>query len=67
MIINNNINTATIGIGGHFQTGGIGYLLRSHGAFTDYVIGFDIILANGKSKLVTKDNNYKDLFYAARG
>ena len=41
--------------------------MRSHGAFTDYVIGFDITLADGKSKLVTKDNDYKDLYYAIRG
>ena len=62
-----NIYIDTIGIGGHFQTGGIGYLLRSHGAFTDYVIGFDIILSDGSSKLITPDNNYKNLFYAVRG
>eukprot|EP01084_Bolivina_argentea_P287567 493452_1 len=57
----------TIGIGGHFQTGGIGYLLRSFGAFIDCVIGFDIILANGKKKTITQTNNHKNLFYAVRG
>ena len=35
-------------LGGHFQTGGYGMLLRSFGLLSDYIEGFDIILADTK-------------------
>ena len=41
-------------LGGHVQTGGYGMIGRSHGLLSDYVEGFEIVLANEeKSRLVT--------------
>ena len=43
-----------VNIGGHLQTGGWGHLLHSFGLGLDYVHAFDIILADGTFKTVTR-------------
>ena len=41
-------------LGGHIQTGGYGMIGRSHGLLSDYVEGFEIVLADKeKARLVT--------------
>ena len=45
-----------VNIGGHLQTGGFGHLIRSFGLGLDYVNAFDIILADGSLKTVTRPN-----------
>ena len=61
---------STIGLGGHFQTGGLGYLGRQFGLFMDHVYGFDIILSNGSMVEVRNDSingNIIDLYWGVRG
>lgn len=43
-----------VNVGGHAQTGGYGPFLRSFGIFLDFVVGFEIVLANGELKRVNK-------------
>ena len=43
-----------VAIGGHTQTGGYGHLLRSFGLALDFVQAFDIVLANGSQRTVTR-------------
>lgn len=56
-----------VGISGLVLTGGIGPLLRKHGLTCDTLISFNMVLANGEMVYVTKDNQYKDLFWACCG
>lgn len=49
-------------IGGHGQTGGYGYFMRSFGLFIDHIMAFEIVLADGTHKKVTRpDPNAKNL------
>lgn len=47
--------------------GGMGPLLRKHGLTCDTLIAFEIVNAKGDILYVTKDNEYKDLFWACCG
>lgn len=56
-----------VGISGLVLTGGMGPLLRRVGLTCDTLISFEMVDANGKVIHVTKDNEYKDLFWASCG
>ena len=50
-------------LGGHVQTGGYGMLCRSFGLLSDYIEGFDIVLADGaeaRHVSVWKPNRWVD-------
>jgi len=44
-------------LGGHVQTGGYGQLNRSFGLLSDYVEGFDIVLASGDHKTIWRPDS----------
>lgn len=57
-------------VGGHVQTGGYGQLTRAFGLFSDHIVSFDIILANGTPRKVHRDSPLHDdreLFFAVLG
>lgn len=56
-----------VGISGLVLTGGMGPLLRKHGLTCDTLISLEMVNAKGEVITVTKDNEYKDLFWACRG
>jgi len=56
-----------VGVSGLILTGGMGPLLRRQGLACDNLLAFEIVNANGDLIKVTKDNEYKDLFWAACG
>ena len=58
---------ADVGISGLVLTGGMGPLLRRHGLTCDTALAFEIVDAEGEILQVTKDNEYKDLFWACCG
>ena len=58
---------ADVGISGLVLTGGMGPLLRKHGLTCDTLIALEMVNAQGDLIRVTKDNEYKDLFWACRG
>lgn len=58
---------ADVGISGLVLTGGMGPLLRLHGLTCDTLLSFDIVNAKGEIITVTKENEYKDLFWACQG
>lgn len=58
---------ADVGISGLVLTGGMGPLLRRHGLTCDTLIAFEMVNGKGEIIYVTKDNEYKDLFWACRG
>lgn len=58
---------AEVGISGLVLTGGMGPLIRHYGLTCDTLISFEMVNAEGKIIHVTKDNEYKDLFWACRG
>lgn len=57
----------TPGVGGVVLGGGIGLSIREHGLSCDYIVEVEIVLASGKIVRATKDNKYKDLFFACQG
>lgn len=56
-----------VGISGLVLTGGMGPLLRHYGLTCDTLIALEMVNAKGEIITVTKDNEYKDLFWACRG
>jgi len=59
-----------VGIGGHSQTGGYGHICRAFGLAIDYVYGFEIVLATGEIRTVTRDSTDqqdRDLYWAVLG
>ena len=62
----------TVGVGGHWQTGGIGRVSPIFGFAIDYMVAFDMILSdNTKHSIVKPQQNTSqfndDLFYAVLG
>lgn len=57
----------TPGIAGVTLGGGIGLSIREYGLACDHLVEVEIILASGKIVRATKDNEYKDLFFACQG
>ena len=57
----------SVAIGGLTQGGGWGPSARKLGLTCDNIIQAEIVLANGDLKIATKDNEYKDLFWAIKG
>ena len=53
-------------IGGHAQTGGYGAVSRGHGLLVDYVLSFEIWMADGVKRTISKDTD-PELFFALRG
>ncbi len=58
---------ADVGISGLVLTGGMGPLLRKVGLTCDTLIALEIVNAKGEVLSVTKENEYKDLFWACCG
>lgn len=58
---------ADVGISGLILTGGMGPLLRRHGLACDNVLAIELVDANSQIIQATKDNAYKDLFWALCG
>jgi hypothetical protein len=60
-----------VGVGGHFSGGGYGPLSRLHGSVVDHLYGVEVVVvdARGRAKSVvaTRDNAYKDLWWAHTG
>lgn len=56
-----------VGLSGLVLSGGIGPLIRREGLTCDNLISVDIVDAKGKVLRATKDNEYKDLFWATCG
>ena len=62
----------TVGVGGHWQTGGLGSISPVFGPALDYIVSFDIILSDqSKHSIVRPKQNTSDfnddLFYAVLG
>jgi len=60
-----------VGVGGHFSGGGYGPLSRKYGSVVDHLYGVEVVVvdARGRAKSVvaTRDNAYKDLWWAHTG
>jgi len=60
-----------VGVGGHFSGGGYGPLSRKYGSVVDHLYGVEVVVvdARGRARLVvaTRDNQYKDLWWAHTG
>lgn len=57
----------TPGIAGVTLGGGIGLSIREFGLAADHLVEVEIVLASGKIVRATKENKYKDLFFACQG
>lgn len=57
----------TPGIAGVTLGGGIGLSIREYGLACDHLVEVEMILASGRIVRATKDNQYKDLFFACQG
>ncbi|CAI7581337.1 unnamed protein product [Penicillium glandicola] len=55
-----------VGLGGFFLQGGMGLNCRSYGWACEYLVGVDLITADGEYKHCSESEN-ADLFWAARG
>ena len=60
-----------VGVGGHFSGGGYGPLSRKYGSVVDHLYGVEVVVvdAHGRARSVvaTRDNKYKDLWWAHTG
>ncbi|MFC0623936.1 BBE domain-containing protein [Kribbella deserti] len=60
-----------VGVGGHFSGGGYGPLSRQHGSVVDHLYGVEVVVVNAEGKarpvVATRDNQYKDLWWAHTG
>ena len=56
----------TVGIGGQGLNGGIGYSTRKYGLLIDSIVGYRVVLADGKIVTASANSN-PDLFWALRG
>eukprot|EP01038_Epipyxis_sp_PR26KG_P008313 gene8313-11247_t len=54
-------------LGGHATSGGMGTLCRGFGLFADHIVKIEMIDANGEVKVVTKETDNGDYFYALLG
>ena len=59
-------DTATVGVGGITLSGGLGFLVRSHGLTIDDLLGAEVVTADGEILEVDEDT-HADLFWALRG
>lgn len=60
----------SVHVGGHTQTGGWSVITPAFGVMIDYLLRFDIILANGKVRTVERDSHDpidRDLWFAVLG
>jgi hypothetical protein len=61
----------SVGVGGHFSGGGYGPLSRKYGSVVDHLYGVEVVVvdARGRARSVvaTRDNQYKDLWWAHTG
>lgn len=60
----------SVHVGGHTQTGGWSVLTPTFGVMIDYLLRFDIILADGKKRTVRRDSQEQidqDLWFAVLG
>ncbi|KAM7530372.1 hypothetical protein LguiB_033782 [Lonicera macranthoides] len=55
----------TIGVGGHFSSGGYGMLSRKHGIAIDHIIDAQLVDVNGQ--IIDRESLGEDLFWAIRG
>ncbi|MHA6693768.1 FAD-binding oxidoreductase [Homoserinimonas sp. A520] len=59
-------SSVTVGAVGYTLGGGLGPLSRSHGITSDYVRGFEVVMATGET-VVANDTENAELFWALRG
>ncbi|KAJ3541037.1 hypothetical protein NM208_g4794 [Fusarium decemcellulare] len=59
-------SSRSVGVGGHFMVGGLGYTSRQHGLSIDTLQEVEVVLANGTIVSATQDE-HQDLFWAMRG
>jgi len=56
-----------VGLSGLILTGGLGPLFRHYGLACDSLVAIEIVDAKGNIIEATKNNDYKDLFWASQG
>jgi FAD/FMN-containing dehydrogenase len=54
----------SVGVGGFFLGGGIGFNMRAHGYASDQLVGSELVTADGRVRSLAPDS---DLFWACRG
>ena len=59
-------DTASVGVGGLTQAGGIGWMVRKHGLTIDNLVGAEVVTADGRIVRASGTEN-ADLFWALRG
>jgi hypothetical protein len=61
----------SVGVGGHFSGGGYGPLSRKYGSVVDHLYGVEIVVVDARGRarslVATRDNAYKDLWWAHTG
>lgn len=59
-------DSRVVGIGGLGTGGGLGFLVRKHGALVDSIVSAEVVTANGEA-IEANENHHADLFWAIRG